>query len=205
MGTIRTWRPSGLQPGLGLHQAGRLADAERIATATAERIEPTFRSRPVELSLWGSCYCGPRPPRCVRDATTRSGSCSPRRRGGCPHRYGPTRLRDPFGPTNVGVAKVNFLVEMEESAEALRTARSVPELESLPPTWQARFHVDRALAFAELDKGKVRCTRCSRPNASRRSGCVTTRPVGGSFPTCGRERRRSSPVTELADRLGLDG
>ena len=29
---------------------------------------------------------------------------------------------------------------------------SVPELHALPPTWRARFHVDRALAFADLNK-----------------------------------------------------
>ncbi|MFG2209119.1 hypothetical protein [Streptomyces sp. NPDC048638] len=77
--------------------------------------------------------------------------------GAAAARIGSDRLdyATPFGPTNMGVAKVNFQVEMGDSAEALRTARTIPELHTLPPTWRARFHVDRALALADLNKEDV--------------------------------------------------
>lgn len=186
---------------------GRLADAERIATATAERIEPTFRSHPVELSLWGilllrAATAAVRAGRhdTVRDLLTLTSAAAAR--------IGTDRLdyATPFGPTNVGVAKVNFLVEMEDGAEALRTARTVPDLRSLPPTWLARFHVDRALAYAELNKedGAVHALLTAEGIAPEwmRYHSTSRRLV---VELRGRERRRTSAVTELADRLGLDG
>ncbi|MET9655797.1 helix-turn-helix transcriptional regulator [Streptomyces sp. NPDC006510] len=186
---------------------GRLADAERIATATAERIEPTFRSRPVELSLWGilllrAATAAVRTGRhdTVRDLLTLTSAAAAR--------IGTDRLdyATPFGPTNVGVAKVNFLVEMGDGAEALRTARTVPDLRSLPPTWLARFHVDRALAYAELNKedGAVHALLTAEGIAPEwmRYHSTSRRLV---VELRGRGRRRTSAVTELADRLGLDG
>ncbi|MFB6436127.1 helix-turn-helix domain-containing protein [Streptomyces sp. NPDC056411] len=112
----------------------------------------------------------------------------------------------PFGPTNVGVAKVNFLVEMAESAEALRTTRTIPALHSLPPTWRARFHVDRALACADLHRGDgalqaLLSAERTAPEWMRYH--ATGRRLVAELRN--RERRRTSPLTELAGRLGLDG
>ncbi|MFE2016983.1 helix-turn-helix domain-containing protein [Streptomyces sp. NPDC059499] len=190
-----------------LTKQGRLADAERVATTAAERIEPRFRSRPVELSVWGILLLR------AATAAVRAGRHDTVREllnlaSAAAARIGTDRLdyATPFGPTNVGVAKVNFLVEMEDGAEALRTARSVPELQSLPPTWLARFHVDRALAFSELDKreGAVQALLAAERVAPEwmRYHSTSRRLV---TDLRGRERRRVSPVAELADRLGLDG
>ncbi|MFD7720489.1 hypothetical protein [Streptomyces sp. NPDC059814] len=123
-------------------------------------------------------------------------------------RIGTDRLdyATPFGPTNVGVAKVNFLVETEDSAEALRTARTVPDLRSLPPTWLARFHVDRALAHTELNNadGAVRALLTAERIAPEwmRYHSTSRRLVSDLR---GGERRRVSPVSDLAGRLGLEG
>ncbi|MGW4229814.1 hypothetical protein ACWEF9_11120 [Streptomyces sp. NPDC004980] len=143
---------------------------------TAERIEPTFRSGPVELSLWGILLLR------AATAAVRAGRHETVREllalaGAAATRLGTDRIHyaTPSGPTNVGVAKVNFLVEMEEGAEALRTARSVPELRSLPPTWLARFHVDRASAFSELGKREAQYRRWWPLKVSRPNGCGTTR------------------------------
>ncbi|MHB6909174.1 helix-turn-helix domain-containing protein [Streptomyces sp. DB-54] len=189
-----------------LTKQGRLADAERVALSTAERIEPGFRSPPVELALWGilllrAATAAVRRERrdTVRELLTLTGAAAAR--------LGADRIdyATPFGPTNVGVAKVNFLVEMEDSAEALRTARTVPELRALPPTWRARFHVDRALAHADLhqDDGAVAALLTAERTAPEwmRYHSTSLRLVS---ELRGRERRRASPLTELADRLDLD-
>ncbi|MFJ5674440.1 helix-turn-helix domain-containing protein [Streptomyces sp. NPDC093097] len=189
-----------------LTKQGRLADAERVALRAAERIEPGFRSPPVELALWGilllrAATAAVRAERrdAVRDLLALASAAAAG--------LGTDRLdyATPFGPTNVGVAKVNFLVEMEDSAEALRTARTVPELRALPPTWRARFHVDRALAFADLDRpdGAVAALLTAERIAPEwmRYHSTSLRLVS---ELRGRERRRTSPLTELADRLDLD-
>ncbi|MFK0292964.1 helix-turn-helix domain-containing protein [Streptomyces sp. NPDC090442] len=189
-----------------LTKQGRLADAERVALRAAERIEPGFRSAPLELALWGilllrAATAAVRSERrdTVHDLLNLAGAAAAR--------LGTDRLdyATPFGPTNMGVAKVNFLVEMEDSAEALRTARTVPELQALPPTWRARFHVDRALAHADLDQddGAVTALLTAERIAPEwmRYHSTSLRLVS---ELRGRERRRASPLTALADRLDLD-
>ncbi|MFE7612599.1 helix-turn-helix domain-containing protein [Streptomyces celluloflavus] len=190
-----------------LTKQGRLADAERVALNAAERIEPGFRSPPVELALWGvlllrAATAAVRLERqdAVRELLTMASAAAAR--------IGTDRLdyATPFGPANVGVAKVNFLVEMEQSAEALRTARTVPELQALPPTWRARFHIDRALAFADLhkDDGALEALLTAERTAPEwmRYHSTSRRLVADLR---NRERRRTSPLTELADRLRLGG
>ncbi|MGV4929602.1 helix-turn-helix domain-containing protein [Streptomyces sp. BHT-5-2] len=189
-----------------LTKQGRLTDAERVALSAAERIEPGFRSPPAELALWGilllrAATAAVRLERrdTVLDLLTLAGAAAAR--------LGADRIdyATPFGPTNVGVAKVNFLVEMEDSAEALRAARTVPELRALPPTWRARFHVDRALALADLhhDGGAVAALLTAERTAPEwmRYHSTSLRLVS---ELRGRERRRTSPLVELADRLDLD-
>ncbi|MFI1199036.1 helix-turn-helix domain-containing protein [Streptomyces sp. NPDC020883] len=189
-----------------LTKQGRLTDAERVALSAAERIEPGFRSPPAELALWGilllrAATAAVRLERrdTVLDLLTLAGAAAAR--------LGADRIdyATPFGPTNVGVAKVNFLVEMEDSAEALRAARTVPELRALPPTWRARFHVDRALALADLhhDDGAVAALLTAERTAPEwmRYHSTSLRLVS---ELRGRERRRTSPLVELADRLDLD-
>jgi phytoene dehydrogenase-like protein len=104
-----------------------------------------------------------------------------------------------------GVAKVNFLVESERCEEAIRTARTVPDLDSLPPTWRARFPVDRALAYADLDNDSA-ATRAllsaerDAPEWMRYHS--TSRRLVEDLR--GRVHRRDAPVLALADRLGLN-
>ncbi|KIZ13566.1 XRE family transcriptional regulator [Streptomyces natalensis ATCC 27448] len=190
-----------------LTKQGRLADAERVALTAAERIEPGFRSQPLELALWGilllrAATAAVRLER--RDAVREHLALA----SAAAARIGTDRLdyATPFGPTNVGVAKVNFQVEMADSATALRTARTIPELHTLPPTWRARFHVDRALAFADLKKddgalGALLTAERTAPEWMRYHS--TSRRLVADLRS--RERRRTSPLAELADRLDVDG
>lgn len=186
---------------------GRLEDAERVALTYAEHMEPGFRSPPLELALWGILLLR------AATATVRQGRHDEveellNMAASAAARIGRDRLdyATPFGPTNAGVAKVNFLVEMERSTKALAAARTVPEIGALPPTWRARFHVDRALAYADLGKDD-QATRAlltaegDAPEWMRYHG--TARRVAAELR--GRERRRSSPLADLADRLRLDG
>ncbi|MDQ0940339.1 hypothetical protein [Streptomyces sp. V1I1] len=174
---------------------------------TAERIEPGFRSQPIELALWGvlllrAATAAVRLER--RDVVQELLSMA----NAAAARIGTDRLdyATPFGPTNMGVAKVNFLVEMEESADALRTARTVPDLHALPPTWRARFHVDCAIVSADLnqDQAALRALLTAERTAPEwmRYHSTSRRLVS---ELRGRERRRTSPLTDLADRLGIDG
>ncbi len=187
---------------------GRLEDAERLALHYADRNEPGFRSRPLELSLWGILLLR------AATATVRQGERTYdrveellRMAAAAAAGIGRDRLdyATPFGPTNTGVAKVNFLVEMESSQEAITAARTIPDVRSLPPTWRARFHVDRALAYADLDRDEhaahaLLLAERDAPEWMRYHG--TARRLVADLRA--RERRRVSPVTELADRLRLD-
>ncbi|MFE9330771.1 helix-turn-helix domain-containing protein [Streptomyces sp. NPDC006925] len=191
-----------------LTKQGRLEDAEHVAHTEAARIEPTFRSQPLDLSLWGILLLR------AATAAVRQGERHYdrvdellRMATAAAAGIGSDRLdyATPFGPTNTAVAKVNFQVEMDRCADALGTARTVPDLASLPPTWRARFHVDRALAHAGLDRDEA-ATRAlltaeqDAPEWMRYHG--TARRLVADLHS--RERRRTSPLAELADRLHLD-
>lgn len=184
---------------------GRLADAERVALARAERIEPGFRSSPRELALWGILL--------LRAATAavrqeKHGAVTDllRLAKGAAESMGEDRLvyATPFGPTNAGVARVNFLVEMEKSDEAIAAARTVPGLGSLPPTWRARFQVDRALAYNDLDKHRAagRALLLAEADAPEwmRYHSTSRRLVE---ELRGRASRADTEVLGLAGRLGL--
>ncbi|NLU66703.1 helix-turn-helix transcriptional regulator [Streptomyces sp. HNM0574] len=188
---------------------GRLEEARYLALRYADAKEPGFRSDPADVSLWGILLLR------AATATVRQGEQQHdrvkellRMATAAAAAIGTDRLdyATPFGPANAGVANVNFLVEMAKSEEAVASARSVPSLHSLPPTWRARFHLDRALAHTDLGQDD-RATRAlllaeqDAPEWMRYHG--TARRLVTELRS--RERRRASPVTELADRLALDG
>ncbi|MFD3912401.1 hypothetical protein [Streptomyces sp. NPDC058603] len=185
---------------------GRLADAERVALARAQQIEPGFRSRPEDLALWGVLLLRAATA-AVRQKKHDTVKQLLRMANGAAESMGQDLnvYATPFGPTNAGIAKVNFLVEMEQSDEAVRSARSIPNLESLPPTWRARFHVDHALAYNDLGKdraseGALLLAEEDAPEWMRYHS--TSRRLVKELR--GRASRRDT-VLGLADRLGLVG
>ncbi|MFD4119146.1 helix-turn-helix domain-containing protein [Streptomyces niveus] len=190
-----------------LTRQGRLADAQRIALARAEKIEPGFRSSPQELALWGILL--------LRAATAavrqeKHGTVTDlmRMAKGAAESMGEDRLvyATPFGPTNAGIANVNFLVEMEKADEAIAAARTIPNLRSLPPTWRARFHVDRALAYNDLGKDRLagRALLLAETDAPEwmRYHSTSRRLVEELW---GRASRPDTELVGLAARLGLAG
>lgn len=190
-----------------LTRQGRLADAESVALARAQRIEPGFRSAPKDLALWGILLLRAATA-AVRQEKHDTVTELLRLATGAAESMGEDRLlyATPFGPTNAGIARVNFLVEMDKSEEAIRAARTVPNLASLPPTWRARFHVDRALAYNNMGKDRASGTallmaETDAPEWMRYHS--TSRRLTEELR--GRASRRDTAVLGLADRLGLVG
>ncbi|WP_245703435.1 helix-turn-helix domain-containing protein [Streptomyces lushanensis] len=186
---------------------GRLADAERVALARAEQIEPSFRSAPEELALWGILLLRAATA-AVRQENHGSVTNLLRMAKGAAESMGEDLMvyATPFGPTNAAVAHVNFLVEMEKGDEAIRAARTIPDLASLPPTWRARLHVDRALAYNDLGKDKASASALLRAEQDAPEWLryhSTSRRLVEEL----RERasRGDTALLGLADRLGLAG
>ncbi|MEU9746091.1 helix-turn-helix domain-containing protein [Streptomyces niveus] len=186
---------------------GRLADAERVALARAEKIEPGFRCSPHDLALWGILLLRAATA-AVRQEKQDAVTDLMRMAKGAAESMGEDRLvyATPFGPTNTGIANVNFLVEMERADEAIIAARAVPHLGSLPPTWRARFQVDRALAYNDLDKDRAAgrallLAEAEAPEWMRYHS--TSRRLVEELR--GRASRSDTEVLGLAARLGLAG
>ncbi|MBZ4319221.1 helix-turn-helix domain-containing protein [Streptomyces huiliensis] len=186
---------------------GRVADAEQVAVRMAERIEPGFRSEPVDLSLWGilllrgasAAIRGDRADT-AEDLLSLAAAAAAR--------IGTDRLdyATPFGPTNAGVATVNAYVDLGKPDKALQHARSIPGLAGLPPTWLARHYVDRALAHAELrqNAGATRNLLAAERTAPEWMRYhATARHLVAELRE--RELRRSSPIRDLAIRLQVEG
>ncbi|MEV7088750.1 helix-turn-helix domain-containing protein [Streptomyces sp. NPDC093085] len=185
---------------------GRLADAEQVALARAEQIEPSFRSAPEELALWGILLLRAATA-AVRQEKYDAVNEFLRMARGAAGSMGEDRLvhATPFGPTNAAVAHVNFLVEMDRGAQAIAASR-VPGLGSLPPTWRARFHVDRALAYDSLGEDRAAAGALLKAESAAPEWMryhATSRRLVADL----RERapRRDTALLGLADRLGLIG
>ncbi|MFF1378626.1 helix-turn-helix domain-containing protein [Streptomyces sp. NPDC058308] len=188
-----------------LTKQGRLADAERVALTRAEAIEPGFRSTQQDLALWGIVLLRAATAAVRQKKHEQVLSLLRMAKGAAETMDGDLLLyATPFGPTNAGVARVNFLVEMEHADDAVQASRKVPNLHSLPPTWRARFHVDRALAFSDMDKdrqavGALLAAEEDAPEWMRYHS--TSRRLIEELR--GRVARRDAPVNGLADRLGM--
>lgn len=182
---------------------GRIDDAQHIAVTTAERIEPSFRSTPRELALWGILL--------LRGATAavRAGRGDTAQdllslATAAAARIGVDKLyyATPFGPTNAGVASVNAYVDLGKPDKAISHAKRLPDATSLPPTWLARHYVDHALAYAELrrDGQAVRALHAAERAAPEWMRYhATSRHLVAELRA--REQRRRSPLCDLAVRL----
>lgn len=188
-----------------LTKQGRLADAERVALAKAEAIEPGFHSPPQDLALWGILLLRAATAAVRQKKHEQVLSLLRMAKGAAETMDGDLLLyATPFGPTNAGVARVNFLVEMEHADDAVQAARKVPDLASLPPTWRARFHVDRALALNDMNKDRqaVAALLAAEKDAPEwiRYHSTSRRLIE---ELRGQAARRDAPVHGLADRLGM--
>ncbi|MER0243251.1 helix-turn-helix domain-containing protein [Streptomyces sp. HSW2009] len=185
---------------------GRITDAENVAVRMAERIEPGFRSDPIELSLWGILLLRGASA-AVRAERSDTAEDLLSLAAAAATRVGTDRLdyATPFGPTNAAVATVNAYVDMGKPDKALSHAKRISDVGGIPPTWRARHHLDVALAYAEMNRD-FEATRAllaaerTAPEWMRYHS--TSRHLVAELRE--RERRRSSPITALAVRLEID-
>ncbi|MFI1577328.1 helix-turn-helix domain-containing protein [Embleya sp. NPDC020630] len=185
---------------------GRIDDAQRVAQATAEKIEPSLTKTPlIDVALWGILLLRAASA-AVRAERKDTAAEFLRLANAAAARIGTDRTdyATPFGPTNAGVATVNAYVEMDRPEKALTEARRITGLHHLPPTWQARHHVDRALAHIDL-ADDPRATQAilkaeqTAPEWLRYH--ATSRRVITDLTA--REHRRCAPILALADRLQI--
>ncbi|MFF3697098.1 helix-turn-helix domain-containing protein [Streptomyces sp. NPDC002221] len=185
---------------------GRVADAEKVAVRMAERIEPNFRSAPIDLSLWGILLLRGASA-AVRSERTDAAEELLSLATAAAARIGVDRLdyATPFGPTNAGVAAVNAYVDMGKPDKALNHAKRITNTASLPPTWLARHYLDLALAYGEMERDPeaTRALLAAERTASEWMRYhSTSRHLVAELRE--RERRRTSPIRELAVRLEIE-
>jgi hypothetical protein len=126
----------------------RLADAERVAVAAADRVEPDLsRDRSPRLAVWGVLMLR------AASAAVRAGESEGAEEHLSLARMAAARLgldtsicAMPFGPTNVVVASVNAAVELGWHGQVLALARDFPATGWVTPTWRARYKIDMAMA-----------------------------------------------------------
>jgi transcriptional regulator with XRE-family HTH domain len=186
---------------------GRIADAQRVARATAEKFEPSWTKAPlVDVALWGILLLRAASA-AVRAEHKDTATELLRLANAAAARIGTDRIdyATPFGPTNAGVATVNAFVEMDRPEQALNASRHLADLQSLPPTWQARHHVDRALAHIDLandDRATRAMLKAEQAAPEWMRYHATSRQAVSVLSS--REPRRSAPINALAGRLHLD-
>ncbi|WP_406294756.1 helix-turn-helix transcriptional regulator [Embleya sp. NBC_00888] len=107
---------------------GRIDDAQRVAEATAEKIEPSWTKTPlIDVALWGILLLRAASA-AVRAERKDTAAELLRLANAAAARIGTDRIdyATPFGPTNAGVATVNAFVEMDRPEQALAEARRSP-------------------------------------------------------------------------------
>jgi transcriptional regulator with XRE-family HTH domain len=133
-------------------RTGRLADSERVAVATADDIEPRFRSSsPNHVAVYGGLLLS------AMTAAARDERYDTARELLKVARSAAERLGDDstdrwttvFGPTSVAMQAVSVEAAAGEWGTVLRLAKQVPMSGAAPDSWKVRFLLDVAHAQAE--------------------------------------------------------
>ncbi len=186
--------------------SGRFIDAERVAVRTAESIEPHGDVPVQDLSAYGSLLITAATAAARHDRSTVAadllGSASE-----VAHRVGSDRIdyETPFGPSQVTMQMVDVNVVTEDYPAALSAATRMPANPGLPLAARCRHLTDRACAHANLGEEEqalavlLTAERMS-PDWIRHQ--TLARAVTGYLLTA--ERRRSTPLRQLAKRIGVN-
>jgi hypothetical protein len=158
-------------------RTGRLDDAERIATATADEIEPKFHSAtPRQVATYGGLLLSAATAagRHRRYETARELS---RVAQAAAHMVGDStdRWTSVFGPTSVAMQAVQLETSAGQWDRALQLASSVPMTGKTPDSWKSWFLMDVAYAQSQTyrDTDAVETLRTVRrigPSWLRQSG-----------------------------------
>jgi hypothetical protein len=186
--------------------SGRFAEAERVAVRAAESVEPHGDVPPQALSVHGSLLVQ------VANAAARDGRsgiagdflASARE---VAHRVAGDRIdyEIPFGPSLVTMQTVDVGVVTEDYAAAVDAASRMPANPGLPLASRCRHLTDRACAHASLGQDEqalalLLTAEGMSPDWIRHQTLV--RSVTRDLLTA--ERRRSTPLRQLAKRIGVN-
>lgn len=186
--------------------SGRFAEAERVAVRTAENIEPHGQVPTQALSVYGSLLVQ------VANAAARDGRSALAKdflasARDVAHRVGADRVdyEIPFGPSLVTMQTVDVGVVTEDYPNAVKAASEMPANPGLPLASRCRHLADRACAHANLDQNEqalalLLTAEGMSPDWMRHQTLV--RSVVADLLTA--ERRRSTPLRQLAKRIGVN-
>jgi len=185
---------------------GRFVEAERVAVRTAEGIEPHREVAVQQLSVYGSLLV---------TAATAAARDNRRRAAGdflesaaeVAQRVGADRTdyETPFGPSQVTMQTVDVSVVTEDYPAALAAASQMPANPGLPLAARCRHLTDRACAHANLGQEKqalmlLLTAEGMGPDWIRHQSLA--RAVTRDLLVA--ERARSTPLRELAKRIGVN-
>jgi transcriptional regulator with XRE-family HTH domain len=185
--------------------SGRFAEAERVAVRTAESIEPSRDVSVQDLSAYGSLLVTAATA-AARDNRGVVAGDFLASAGEIAQRVGSDRIdyETPFGPSQVTMQTVDVSVVTEDYPAALDAASRMPSNPGLPLAARCRHLTDRACAHANLGHEEQALTLLltaegMSPDWIRHQTLV--RSVIGDLLIA--ERRRSTPLRELAKRIGV--
>ncbi|MGH3810870.1 MAG: helix-turn-helix domain-containing protein [Pseudonocardiaceae bacterium] len=187
-----------------LIRQGRYIDAERVAVATAEQIEPVGTVSTAHLSVYGGLV--------LRGATAaarqgRTGAATDllSEATAVAQRTGVDRVDVDviFGPSNLVVQATDCAVVAEDYARAVQVAREMPRAAVLPLMSQSRHLAD--VAHAQLRLGHARAAESALLTMERAAPDWTAhhrlpRVLVGELMTRGRPSAR---LRELSHRLNV--
>jgi transcriptional regulator with XRE-family HTH domain len=131
---------------------GRYVDAERVAVATAQDVQPTGEASPAELSVYGGMLLlgatsAARQGRAGAATELLGEAAETADRAGVDR----TDYEVPFGPSNVVMQSTDCAVVAEDYVQAAQVARRMPRDSALPLVARSRHLVD--VAHAQLRLG----------------------------------------------------
>ncbi len=185
---------------------GRFVEAERVAIRTAESIEPRGDVPVQELSAYGSLLitaatAAARDNRSTVAADFLGSASEVAQRVGSDR----TDYETPFGPSQVTMQTVDVSVVTEDYPAAIDAASRMPASPGLPLAARCRHLADRACAHANLGQEEkalalLLTAEGMSPDWIRHQ--TLARAVTRDLLTA--ERRRSTPLRQLAQRIGVN-
>jgi transcriptional regulator with XRE-family HTH domain len=186
--------------------SGRFAEAERVAVRAAESIDPHGEVPARALSVYGSLLVQ------VANAAARDGRSTVagdflKSASDVAQRVATDRVdyEIPFGPSQVTMQTVDVNVVTEDYPAALSAASRMPANPGLPLAARCRHLTDRACAHANLGEEEqalalLLTAEGMSPDWMRHQ--TLARAVTRDLLTA--ERTRSTPLRQLAERIGVN-
>ncbi len=189
-----------------LMEGGRFVEAERLAVRTAESIEPHGAVPVAELSVYGTLLIRAATAAARNDRSTIATDFLASA-GEVAQRLGCNRIdyENPFGPSQITMQTVDVSIVTEDYPAALDAATRMPSNSGLPAVARCRHLTDRACAHANLGQEEqalalLLTVESMSPDWIRHQ--TLARSVIHDLLTV--ERRRSTPLRQLAKRIGVD-